>query len=90
MKPLNSLILIHYEEEKEKKTEAGIFVPTTAENNAIGFLRMGTVLEINRKEEEDGDIKVGDKVYFNKNAIATIPTEKDNVLVRKEDIYLVM
>jgi len=91
MKPQNSLILVEYKQETEKKTEAGIYVPPTAENNAIGFLRMGTVIAVNRKEEtEEHDIKPGDKVYFNKNAITTIPTEKDNVLVRKEDIYLVL
>ena len=91
MKPQNSLILVEYKQETEKKTEAGIYVPPTAENNAIGFLRMGTVIAVNRKEEtEEQDIKPGDKVYFNKNAITTIPTEKDNVLVRKEDIYLVL
>ena len=86
MKPINTLILVQYEEETEKKTEQGIFIPKSAENNAIGFLRVGKVIEINRKEEEEGDIKVGDEVYFNKNAICYIPTEKDKVFVRKEDI----
>lgn len=87
MKPLNSLILIEYVEQTEKKTEAGIYIPPTAENNAIGFLRTGKVLEINKEEAEEGEIKIGDIVLFNKNAIATIPTEKDKVFVRKEDIY---
>lgn len=88
MKPVNSLILVQYEEEKEKQTETGIYIPPTAENNAIGFLRSGKVLEINRKEaEEEKDIKVGDTVLFNKNAICYIPTEKDKVFVRKEDVY---
>lgn len=90
MKPINTLILVQYEEEKEKKTEQGIFIPKSAENNAIGFLRIGTVLEINRKEAEEGDIKVGDKIYFNKNAICYIPTEQDKIFVRKEDIYGVL
>lgn len=91
MKPQNSLILIEYVEETEKRTEAGIYVPPTSENNAIGFLREGKVVAVNRKEEtEEKDINVGDTVYFNKNAITTIPTEKNKVLVRKEDIYLVV
>lgn len=90
MKPLNSLILIEYVEETEKKTESGIYIPPAAENNAIGFLRQGKVLEINRKEEEEKDIKIGDTVLFNKNAICFIPTEKDKIFVRKEDIYGVM
>lgn len=91
MKPQNSLILVEMEETKEKRTEAGIFVPPTAENNAIGFLRKGTVVAVNRKEEtEEKDIKVGDEIYFNKNAVTTIPTEKNKVLVRKEDVYIVL
>ena len=88
IKPVNTLILVKYIEETEKRTEAGVYISPTAENNAIGFLRMGEVVEINRKEEtEEKDIKVGDTVYFNKNAICYIPTEKENVFVRKEDIY---
>ena len=91
MKPQNSLILVQFEEEKEKQTAAGVYVPPSAENTAIGFLRQGTVLAVNRKEEtEEKDIKVGDTIYFNKNAITTIPTEKDKYLVRKEDVYLVL
>ena len=76
--------------QKEKKTEMGVIITQSAENNAIGFLREGVVVEVNRKEETEGDIKVGDTIYFNKNAITTIPTEKDLILVRKEDVYLVI
>ena len=90
MKPQNSLILVRYVEEKEKKTEMGVIITQSAENNAIGFLREGVVVEVKRKEETEGDIKVGDTIYFNKNAITTIPTEKDLILVRKEDVYLVI
>lgn len=88
IKPLNTLFLVKYIEEKEKQTEAGVYIPKTAENNAIGFLRMGEVIEINRKEaDEEQDIAVGDKIYFNKNAICYIPEEKEKIFVRKEDIY---
>lgn len=91
MKPQNSMIHVRFVEEKEKHTEAGIYIPPTAEDNAISFLRSGEVLGINRKEEtENKDIKVGDTVLFNKNAICRIPTTKDEVLVRKEDIYAVL
>lgn len=87
MRPQNSLILVKYEEKKEKKTEAGIFIPEASQDNALSFLRSGEVLAINKKEEEEGEIKVGDHVLFNKNAICYIPTVKDEILVRKEDIY---
>lgn len=92
MKPQNSLILIEYKEETEKKTEAGVILPkSTSANMATGFLRLGRVLAVNRKEEtEEHDIKVGDEVYFNINAKTLIPKQDDKILVRKEDIYLVV
>ena len=90
MKPQNSLILGKYEEPKDKQTGTGIYIPDTA-NNATSFLRSGEVLAINRKEEvEEKDIKVGDKVLFNKNALAPVPTVDNEYLVRKEDIYAVI
>jgi len=88
MKPVNTLILVEFEEEKEVRTETGIYIQKSAENNALGFLRSGKVLAVNRKEEtEEKDIKVGDTVYFNKNAVCYIPTAKNQVFVRKEDVY---
>ena len=62
MKPQNSLILVEVEEEKEKTTVTGVIIPTTVEDKAISSLRIGTVIAINRKEEEEKDIKVGDEV----------------------------
>lgn len=91
MKPLNSLILIEYEEPVEKKTETGIYVPPTADNNALGHLREGKVIEINRKEEtEDKDIKIGDTVLFNKLAATKVPGNDKLRLIRKEDLYAVL
>jgi co-chaperonin GroES (HSP10) len=90
MKPQNSLILIEVEEEQEKATKSGVIIPKTAEDKAINSLRIGTVIAVNRKEEEENDIKVGDEIYFDKYAIKSIPTEKNKFLVRKEDIYLVL
>lgn len=87
MKPLNTLILIEYEEPTEKKTETGIYVPPSVDNNALGFLREAKVLAVNPKCE---NIKVGDTVLFNKNAATKVPTEKTQRLVREEDIYAVM
>ena len=87
MKPLNSLILIEYTEPTEKKTDAGIYVPPTADNNALGHLREATVLAINPKEE---DVKVGDKVLFNKLAATKVPGQDDKRLIRKEDLYAIL
>ena len=90
MKTQNSLILVEVEEEKEKTTVTGVIIPTTVEDKSISSLRIGTVIAINRKEEEEKDIKVGDEVYFDKFAVKSIPTEHNKFLVRKEDIYLVL
>ena len=87
MKPLNSLILIEYEEPVEKKTDAGIYVPPTSDNNALGHLREAKVLAVNPKEE---DIKVGDSILFNKLAATKVPGHTDKRLVRKEDCYAVL
>ena len=44
MKPLNSLILIKYEEPTEKKTDSGLYVPQAVETvTAQNFLKEGTV-----------------------------------------------
>lgn len=90
MKPQNTLILVSYEEPKEKTTKSGIII-TGSGDQARGFLREGTVLEINRKEEtEEKDIKVGDKILFNINAYCYLPNDKTKGLIRKEDVYLVL
>ena len=92
MKPQNSLILIEYVEETEKKTDVGVILPqSTSMHGAVDFLKSGKVLAVNRKEEtEEHDIKVGDTVYFNINAKTLVPKHPDKILVRKEDIYMVM
>lgn len=87
MKPLNSLILIEYQEPQEKRTDSGIYVPSTANTvTAQDFLRAGKVLEVNADEEL---IKKGDTVYFNLHAKTVVPGQKDQYFVRKEDLYAV-
>ena len=85
MKPLNSLILIKYEEPTEKKTDSGLYVPQAVETvTAQNFLKEGTVVAVN---EEEKTIKVGDIVYFNIRAKAVVPEQPNMFFVRKEDLY---
>lgn len=87
MKPLNTLILIEFEEAGETKTKSGLYVPATVDKNALGFLREGKVLAVNPKEEI---VKVGDTVLFNKNAAVEVPGNKSQRLIRTEDLYAVL
>lgn len=85
MKPLNSLILIKYEEPTEKKTDSGLYVPQAVETvTAQNFLKEGTVVAVN---EDEKTIKVGDIVYFNIRAKAVVPEQANMFFVRKEDLY---
>lgn len=85
--PLNTNILIEYQEQTEKQTKNGIYIPQSVDENATGFLRTGKVVEVN---PDCTTIEVGDIVLFNKNATCTIPTDKTKRLVRTEDIYAVI
>lgn len=85
MQPLNSLILIEYEEPKEQITDSGIYVPASANTvTAQDFLKQGKVLAVNADEKT---IKPGDIVYFNLHAKTIVPGEKNQYFVRKEDLY---
>ena len=54
MKPLNSLILIKYEEPTEKKTDSGLYVPQAVETvTAQNFLKEGTVVAVNEEEKNN-------------------------------------
>ena len=87
MQPLNSLILIEYEEPKEKKTEAGLYVPPSANTvTAKDFLKQGKVLAVNTEETI---IKVGDTVLFNIHSITRVPQTENQYFIRKEDLYAV-
>lgn len=87
MKPLNSLILVKYEEPTEKKTESGLYVPPAANTvTATDFLKEGTVIDVN---PEETTIKAGDIVLFNVHAKTKVPGSSDTILVRKEDIYAI-
>lgn len=85
MKPLNSLILIEYEEPTEKKTDAGLYVPPTANTvTAQDFLKEAKVVAVN---EDENVIKAGDTVYFNIHSKTVVPDMENHYFVRKEDLY---
>ena len=85
MLPLNSLIIIDYEEPTEKKTEGGLYVPPATNTiNAKNFLREAKVVAVNPKCEH---IKAGDSVYFDIRAIYLVPGEEHKYFVRTEDTY---
>lgn len=87
MLPLNSLILIQYEEPTEKKTDSGLYVPPAANTTtAKDFLKEGVVIAVN---PDENNIQVGDTVLFSAYAITNIHGVKDQILVRKEDIYAI-
>jgi len=90
MKPLNSEILITYEEPTEKKTEGGLYIPP--ETNKMGgtardFLKKGVVVEVAQKEEI---VKPGDEVLFDFRARVNVPNMADHYLLRSEDVYMIL
>lgn len=90
MKPLNSEILITYEEPTEKKTEGGLYVPP--ETNKMGgtannFLKQGKVIAVN---PDCKNIAVDDEILFDNRAKVKVPGMSGHYLVRTEDVYLVL
>ena len=81
MKPLNSLILLEYEEPKEEKTASGLYVSgVNSLITATDFLKKGKVLAINDNEKT---VKVGDIVLFNYNAKAKVPDTNNQKIYTK-------
>lgn len=87
MKPLNTLILIEYVKPEEKKTSTGVYIPPSVDDRAFGFLAQATVLATN---PDCKHVNVGDKVLFNQNAVANVPGQPNQKLVREEDLYAVL
>ena len=82
IEPLNTYVVVKQEEE-ETKTSGGIYVPPAA-TNSVSILKVGEVMAINPNCK---NIKVGDKVLYNKHAVANLPEDKCLRLVREEDLY---
>lgn len=85
MLPLNNLVLIEYEEPKEKKSEGGLYVPpATTTVTAKDFLKEGKVLEVNPDAKH---VKAGDIIYFDIRAKVIVPSTNNQYFVRGEDVY---
>lgn len=85
MLPLNSLVLIEYEEPVEKKTQGGLYVPPATNTvSSKNFLREAKVLEVN---PDCKHIEMGNIVYFDIRAKYIVPGTENKYFVRTEDIY---
>ena len=87
MKPLNNYIIVMPIIAEENKTSGGIYMPQNLTNTPNNFLVKGKVVAINPSCKE---IEVDDVILYNKNAVASIPDEKQLKLVRYEDIYAIV
>jgi len=81
--PLGQRVLIKRLEE-EAKTASGIIIPDNAKEKPLS----GEVLAISSEVEEDGEIKVGDKVVFAKYSGTEINLDGEERLVLNTDDIL--
>lgn len=93
IKPLSDHILIEPIKEEEK-TKSGILLPETAEKEKP---EQGRVVAVGpgKKDKKGGraliDVKVGDKVLFNKYGPSEVKIEgKEYLIAREEDILAVV
>lgn len=81
-KPLDKRVLIERVEE-ETKTTSGIIIPDNAKEKPL----QGTVRAISKKLEKEGEVKVGDKVVFDKYKGSEIKLDdKVYVIIDEEDL----
>ncbi|NPA82225.1 MAG: co-chaperone GroES [Epsilonproteobacteria bacterium] len=81
--PLGQRVLVQRVEE-ESTTPSGIIIPDNAKEKPL----IGEVKAISKEVEEDGDIKVGDKVVFAKYSGTDINLEGEEYLVLNTDDIL--
>ncbi len=81
--PLGQRVLVQRVEE-ESTTPSGIIIPDNAKEKPL----IGEVKAISKEVEEDGEIKVGDKVVFAKYSGTDINLEGDEYLVLNTDDIL--
>ena len=89
MKPLNSYVIIQVEN-TEEKSKGGLYVPPGSNVNAKDILQSGTIVGIQESQITKYGVNLGDNVLFNKNAITKIPKCTDKILVRIEDLYMII
>ncbi len=81
-KPLGNRVLVERVEEPEK-TPSGIIIPDNAKEKPLE----GNVLAIGPEVEEEGHIKVGDRVVFAKYSGTDITLEgKEYLILQTDDI----
>ena len=88
-KPLHDRLLLE-PLSAETKTKAGIIIPDTAQEKP----QQGKVVAVGAgKRLEDGrlipmDVKVGDKVIYNKKTNTEVKLDgKDHVILKEEDLF---
>ena len=82
-KPLGNRVLIQRVEEEEK-TASGIIIPDKAKEKPLE----GVVKAISKEVEEEGEVKVGDKVVFAKYSGNEITIDDEEYLVMGIDDIL--
>jgi chaperonin GroES len=89
IRPLQDRIIVKQVEE-EDKSAGGIIIPDTAKEKP----HQGKVVAVgNGKIQEDGkirklDVKVGDRILFEKFAGTTVKIEGDDYMIMREDEVL--
>ncbi len=82
-KPLGQRVLVKREEETSK-TESGIIIPDNAKEKPL----VGKVEAISSEVEEDGEVKVGDRVMFAKYSGTELTLDGKEYLVLNIDDIL--
>ncbi len=89
MRPLQDRVLVKRIEEEEK-TSGGIIIPDTAkekpQEGTIVAVGKGKILDNGTKVELD--VKVGDRILFQKYAATDIKIEGEEYLIMREDEIL--
>ena len=89
LKPLGSRIVVETIEQEEK-TVSGIYLPDTAKEKPM----QGMIVAVGEGDRDDDgkrikmDVKVGDKVLFNKYSGTEVKLDDKKVLVMKESDVL--
>lgn len=80
LKPLNERVIVKVEEQEEK-TASGLVLPTAAKEKS----QVGTVLAVSdAKDDYTPQVKVGDKILFEKYAGNMVKFESEEYLILKE------
>lgn len=89
LRPLGNLVVVQRDNKIENKTAGGILIPGTAQEEvlATGIVRAvgrGRTLDSGRIEEPQ--IKVGDRVAFNRFAGQAVPGRKDEFVLSSSEL----